>query len=44
MLPVDDASDIARVGDEYNARREAGVTDGKCIQLLCFRNEVRTEL
>jgi hypothetical protein len=34
MLPVDDASNVARVGDEYVAKREVRVTDGRYVQLL----------
>ena len=31
MLPVDDACDVARVGDEYVAGREIRVADGRYI-------------
>jgi len=44
MLLVNDTSDVARVGDKYVARREVRVTDGRYVQLLCFRNEVRSDL
>jgi hypothetical protein len=34
MLPVDDARDISRVGDEYLARREVRVAHRRYVQLL----------
>ena len=39
MLPIDDANNVARVGDKCIARREVRVADRRSIQLFCSRNE-----
>lgn len=43
MLPVDNASDVARVGDKYIAGREVRVPDSRYVEPLIFRDEPRNK-